>query len=240
MSRIIVRSMVISVMVTLVSAATALLPSAASATPNAGFPVTEAQFNTMFPDRIPFYTYAGLIDATKKDPAFTGTGNRTIRKREAAAFLANVAHESGSLVYVEEINKANWPLYCDRTQPYGCPAGQNSYHGRGPIQLSWNFNYHDAGEYLGIDLLNNPDLVKNDSSIAYQTAVWYWMTQDGPGTMTPHEAIVNRRGFGETIRSINGALECNGGNRDQVRSRVAYFKKFARILGVSTGFNLYC
>jgi predicted chitinase len=205
-----------------------------------GFPVSEAQFNQMFPSRIGFYSYAGLIDAIKKFPAFTTTGSDTVKKQEAAAFLANVNHESGGLVYVEEINQANWPLYCDRSQSYGCPAGQSAYHGRGPIQLSWNFNYKAAGDALGIDLLNNPDRVKNESSVAYQTAVWYWMTQRGPGTMTPHEAMVNGRGFGETIRSINGSLECNGGNPAQVQSRVDAYNRFAGILGVSPGSNLSC
>ena len=204
------------------------------------FPVSEAQFNQMFPSRIPFYSYAGLLDAIKKYPAFTTTGSDTVRKQEAAAFLANVNHESGGLVYVEEINQANWPLYCDRSQSYGCPAGQSAYHGRGPIQLSWNFNYKAAGDALGIDLLNNPDRVKNESSVAYQTAVWYWMTQRGPGTMTPHDAMVNSRGFGETIRSINGSLECNGGNPAQVQSRVAAYNRFTSILGVSPGGNLSC
>lgn len=207
---------------------------------NGGFPVSEAQFNQMFPNRIGFYTYAGLLDAVKKFPAFTTTGSDTVKKQEAAAFLANVNHESGGLVYVEELNQANWPLYCDRNQPYGCPAGQSAYHGRGPIQLSWNFNYKAAGDALGIDLLNNPDRVKNETSVAYQTAVWYWMTQRGPGTMTPHDAIVNGRGFGETIRSINGALECNGGNPAQVQSRVDAYNRFAGILGVTPGGNLYC
>ncbi|MDI6103162.1 glycoside hydrolase family 19 protein [Actinoplanes sp. NEAU-A12] len=204
------------------------------------FPVSEAQFHQMFPNRIPFYSYAGLIDAIKKFPAFTATGSDTVRKQEAAAFLANVNHESGGLVYVEEINQANWPLYCDRSQPYGCPAGQSAYHGRGPIQLSWNFNYKAAGDALGIDLLNNPDRVKNESSVAYQTAIWYWMTQRGPGTMTPHDAMVNSRGFGETIRSINGSLECNGGNPAQVQSRINAYHRFTGILGVAPGGNLSC
>jgi predicted chitinase/chitodextrinase len=205
-----------------------------------GFPVSEAQFNQMFPNRIGFYSYAGLIDAIKKYPAFTTSGSDTVKKQEAAAFLANINHESGGLVYTEEINQANWPLYCDRSQSYGCPAGQSAYHGRGPIQLSWNFNYKAAGDALGIDLLNNPDRVKNEASVAYQTAVWYWMTQRGPGTMTPHDAMVGSRGFGETIRSINGSLECNGGNPAQVQSRVDAYNRFTSILGVTPGANLYC
>ncbi len=58
--------------------------------------------------------------------------------------------------------------------------------------------------------------------------------------MTAHNAMVNGAGFGETIRSINGALECNRGNPAQVQSRVAAYQRFAQILGVPTGSNLTC
>nr|MDT0526745.1 chitinase [Streptomyces sp. DSM 41633] len=134
---------------------------------------------------------SGLTAALSSYPAFANTGSTEIKKREAAAFLANVSHETGGLVYIKEINEANYPHYCDRNQPYGCPAGQSAYYGKGPIQLSWNFNYKAAGDALGIDLLNNPYLVEQNAAIAWRTALWYWNTQTGPGTITGHNAIVN-------------------------------------------------
>jgi predicted chitinase len=212
----------------------------ASAAPAAGFVVSEAQFNQMFPSRNSFYTYSGLTAALSAYPGFATTGGDTVQKQEAAAFLANVSHETGGLVYVVEQNTANYPHYCDTSQPYGCPAGTAAYYGRGPIQLSWNFNYKAAGDSLGIDLLNNPYLVEQDAAVAWKTGLWYWNTQTGPGTMTPHNAMVNSAGFGETIRSINGSIECNGGNPAQVQSRVNLYTQFAGILGVPTGGNLSC
>ncbi|GAA2582152.1 hypothetical protein GCM10010399_09930 [Dactylosporangium fulvum] len=206
---------------------------------SSGFVVSEAQFNQMFPNRNSFYTYAGLTDAMKKYPAFATTGSDTVKRQEAAAFLANVSHETGSLVYIHEINTANWPTYCDRSQPYGCPAGQSAYHGRGPIQLSWNFNYKAAGDALGVDLLNNPDLVATNASISWQTGLWYWMTGTGGAGTTSHNAMVNGQGFGTTIRAING-IECNGGNPAQVQSRVNLYNQFVAILGVPAGGNLTC
>ncbi|MFF4705412.1 glycoside hydrolase family 19 protein [Streptomyces sp. NPDC001288] len=205
-----------------------------------GFVVSEAQFNQMFPNRNSFYTYQGLTAALGAYPGFANTGSDTTKKQEAAAFLANVNHETGGLVYVVEQNTANYPTYCDRSQSYGCPAGQAAYYGRGPIQLSWNFNYKAAGDALGIDLLNNPWLVQNDSAVAWKTGLWYWNTQSGPGTMTPHNAMVNGAGFGQTIRSINGSLECDGRNPAQVQSRVDAYQRFTSILGVTPGANLYC
>ncbi|MFC9390462.1 glycoside hydrolase family 19 protein [Streptomyces venezuelae] len=208
--------------------------------PSGGFVVSEAQFNQMFPSRNPFYTYAGLVAALKSYPGFATTGSDTVKKQEAAAFLANVSHETGGLVHIVEQNTANYPHYCDASKPYGCPAGQAAYYGRGPIQLSWNFNYKAAGDALGIDLLNNPWRVEQDPAVAMQTGLWYWNTQNGPGTMTAHNAMVNGAGFGQTIWAINGSLECNGGNPAQVQSRVTKYQQFTQILGVPAGSNLSC
>ncbi|MEU2552329.1 glycoside hydrolase family 19 protein [Streptomyces sp. NPDC014684] len=208
--------------------------------PSGSFVVSEAQFNQMFPNRSSFYTYSGLKAALSAYPGFANTGSDTVKKQEAAAFLANVSHETGGLVYVVEQNTANYPHYCDWSQPYGCPAGQSAYYGRGPIQLSWNFNYKAAGDALGIDLLHNPNLVQTDASVAWKTGLWYWNTQTGPGSMTPHNAMVNGAGFGQTIRSINGSLECDGKNPAQVQSRVDAYQRFVQILGTSAGSGLYC
>jgi hypothetical protein len=116
--------------------------------------VSQDQFNQIFPNRNGFYTYDGLLNAMNSYPGFATTGSDTTQRQEAAAFLANVSHETGGLVYIDEQNTANYPTSCDWSQPYGCPAGQAAYYGRGPLQLSWNFNYKAAGDALGIDLLD--------------------------------------------------------------------------------------
>jgi chitodextrinase len=194
--------------------------------------VSQTQFNQMFPNRNPFYSYQGLLDAAATFPAFAGTGDLAMRRREAAAAFANFAHETGGLVHVTEIAKG---LYCSNSAtPCGvCAAGQ-SYYGRGPIQLSWNFNYCSAGQALGLNLWANPNLVEQNSAIAWRTAFWYWMTQSGPGTQPAHSCIINNAGFGCTIRSINGALECNGGNPAQVQSRINNFNLFKAIIGATS------
>jgi predicted chitinase len=47
------------------------------------------------------------------------------------------------------------------------------YRGRGHTQLTGKANYEAAGKDLGLDLVNNPDLVK-DPKIAAKVATWYW------------------------------------------------------------------
>ena len=202
-----------------------------------GFVVSEAQFDQMFPNRNSFYTYDGLVAAMSSYPAFATTGSTTVQEQEAAAFLANVDHETGGLVYINEIDQSG--DYC-ASESYGCPAGTYAYYGRGPLQISWNFNYEAAGNALGVDLLDNPSLVATNATISWETALWYWMTQTGPGTMTAHNAMVNGAGFGQTIWAINGSVECNGGDTAEMQDRVNDYESFTSILGVSPGSNLTC
>lgn len=197
----------------------------------------------MFPNRNSFYTYQALVSSAASFSGFTTTGSREVQLREAAAFLANIAHESGDLRFTRELNTANWNSYCDpntaTSTGFSADCRKNGnlfqYYGRGPIQLSWNFNYRAVGSAFNIDLLHNPDLVATDSKIAWRTAIWFWITRRGAGTLTPHNAITTGRGFGETIRSINGALECGGGRPDQVSARVSTYQNFVSILGTTVG-----
>jgi hypothetical protein len=197
--------------------------------------VSEQLFNELFPGRGPFYTYQGLVDATKYYPEFSGTGTMDDRKREAAAFLANVARETGELRYIEQIQQ---DVLC--SERANCPcAPDKKYFGRGPLQISWNYNYCAAGKALGLELGTNPDLVAQDATVAWETGLWFWMTQSGAGTMTPHAGITGGS-FGETIRSINGGVECDGKSPEGVQSRQNFYLRFCEILGVDPGQNQTC
>jgi chitodextrinase len=201
-----------------------------------GFVVSEAQFDQMFPNRNSFYTYSGLVAALSSYPGFATTGGATVEAQEAAAFLANVDHETGGLVYINEIDQSG--DYC-AGESYGCPAGTYAYYGRGPIQISWNFNYEAAGQALGVDLLDNPNLVSTNAAISWETGLWYWDTQTGGSSMTSHQAMTGGAGFGDTIRAIND-IECNGGDTVEMQDRVNDYEAFTAILGVPAGGNLTC
>lgn len=51
------------------------------------------------------------------------------------------------------------------------PATNQRYYGRGFVQLTWYGNYARTGEALGIDLVNNPDLML-DPRISAKAMVW--------------------------------------------------------------------
>jgi len=178
-----------------------------------------------------FYKYSDFINAANAFSGFGTTGTSDDNKRELAAFFANVAHETGSLCYVEEINKSD---YCDSTYTqYPCVTGKQ-YYGRGPLQLTWNYNYGAAGNYLAFDGLNNPEIVAQDDSISWKTAVWFWMLDSNC-----HSAITSGQGFGATIQAINGG-ECNGGKPDAVTDRVNYYNSYCSQFGVDPGSNVRC
>ncbi|XP_021800353.1 endochitinase EP3-like isoform X2 [Prunus avium] len=177
-----------------------------------------------------FYSRATFLEALKSYDQFGKIGSIDDSKREIAAFFAHVTHETGHFCYIEEIDGPSKD-YCDESNTqYPCKPNKG-YYGRGPIQLSWNFNYGPAGESIGFDGLNSPETVANDPIISFKTALWYWMNSVRP---------VIGEGFGATIRAINGALECDGGNPATVQKRVKYFTEYCNQLGIAPGDNLTC
>jgi len=179
-----------------------------------------------------FYTHDAFIAAANAYSGFGTTGSNDVQKRELAAFFANVMHETGGLCSINEINPPQ--IYCDQTNTaWPCTSGK-SYHGRGPLQLSWNFNYGAAGQNIGFVGLTNPEKVGQDATIAFKTAVWFWMQNSNC-----HSAITSGQGFGATIKAINSG-ECNGGNSGEVSSRVNYYNNICSQLGVDPGANVSC
>ncbi|KAL0541727.1 hypothetical protein IC582_021782 [Cucumis melo] len=210
-----------------------------------------------------FYSYQAFIEATKRFPKFGTTGCLATRKREIAAFLAQISHETTGgwatapdgpfawgLCFKEEISPQS--NYCDDSvKQWPCYPGK-SYKGRGPIQLSWNFNYGPAGKALGFDGLKNPERVAEDPTTAFKTALWFWMTEQKPkpschdvmvGQYVPTKADIeaNRTaGYGLVTNIINGGLECGIANDARVNDRIGYFQRYAKLFNVDTGPNLDC
>ncbi|XP_031256548.1 chitinase 5-like [Pistacia vera] len=175
-----------------------------------------------------FYTRDGFISAANSFSQF-GSGTADESKREIAAFFAHVTHETGHLCYTEEIDKSN--AYCDTTNTqYPCVAGKK-YYGRGPMQLTWNYNYGACGKDIGFDGLNAPETVSNDPAVSFKAALWFWMSNV--------HSVMNQ-GFGATIQKINGALECGGKQPDKVNARIGYYTDYCKQFGVDPGQNQSC
>ncbi|KDO25670.1 hypothetical protein SPRG_08969 [Saprolegnia parasitica CBS 223.65] len=197
---------------------------------------SKALFVQLFPQALPVYQYENLVLMAGTYPAFANTGNNDVDKREVAAFLGQVALETGYLQYAEEIAKND---YCQASAEYPCYPGKQ-YYGRGAIQLSWNYNYKDFGAAVGLDLVRQPELVATDKNLVWRSALWYWNTDKWNGNI--HNVVGQPGGFAYTTYLINGGLECglNPPNKNSEKARIANYVKFCSVLGVSPGDNLSC
>jgi len=221
----------------------------------------------MFPQRNALFSHAALLAAAAHYPAFACEGAPEQRRRELAAFLANIGHETTGgwadapggpyawgLYFKEEVGCEGGDCtgYCDpNNAQYLCAPGK-TYHGRGPIQLSWNYNYGPAGEAIGEPLLAQPELVTSDGTIAFRTGLWFWMTAQAPKP-SAHDVMIGAwqpsaedqakgrvPGFGMTINIINGGLECGQPTNAKVEDRVGFYLRFTEMLAVDVGPALYC
>lgn len=241
------------------------------------FPLlSETEWNQLFPHinggdstAVPFYSYAAFVKATKRFPQFLTSGTTELKKRELAAFLATISHETGGgseddtthffdfgLYYKEELACLNGcNHYSDSTDIEYPPVKGKSYHGRGPIQLSWNYNYGLFSKMvLGNkdSLLNNPELLTTNAELSFAAAIWFWVTPQAPkpschevmsGKWVPTEVdrLAGRKpGFGAVMNIVNGGLECGGVKSARNQFRLKYYLSFCRKMGVDPGQNISC
>ncbi|RLN15760.1 chitinase 8-like [Panicum miliaceum] len=233
----------------LAAMAAALLLGVASAQ-GVGSIITQDVYNAMLPNRdnsiCPangFYTYDAFIQAASAFPGFGTGGSDEANKRELAAFFGQTSHETnGGAEYTwgycfkEEINKGTSP----------------PYYGRGPIQLTGQANYQQAGDAIGEDLVGNPDLVSTNAVISFKTAIWFWMTAQPPkpschdvilGNWAPSDADAAAGrvpGYGAITNIINGGIECGVGPNDANVNRIGYYQRYCDMFGVGYGDNLDC
>jgi len=77
------------------------------------------------------------------------------------------------------------------------------YRGRGDVQLTWGDNYYRAGQALGIDLVNNPDLALQPdiaAKIMYEGMINGWFT----GKTLANYIKPKRTNYHDSRRIING------------------------------------
>lgn len=118
-----------------------------------------------------------------------------------AAFLAQVGHESGLLIYVRELwgptpAQQGYEGRADlgNTQP----GDGYKFLGRGLIQITGRTNYTVCGAALVLPLTDHPELLEQPGNAA-QSAAWFW-NQHGLN------AFADTGDFETITRRINGGL----------------------------------
>jgi predicted chitinase len=141
----------------------------------------------------------------------------------ASAFLAQIAHESAELRFMEEIwgptaqQKKYEPPSAVATRLGNTQPGDGfRYRGRGPIQITGRFNYKKFGDLLGVDLVGNPDLAATPQ-FAFSTAGLFWK-------MNGLNELADVQDFITITRRINGGL--NG-----LAERQKYYEIAKNVLG---------
>ncbi|KZS47174.1 chitinase [Paenibacillus glucanolyticus] len=197
---------------------------------------------------------------------FLKEGFKKDRKRELAAFLANLSHETGGGWATAPGGPLRWGLFWNENIAGRTGVNQDAfvdpasaelypgtpdkrYYGRGPIMLSWNFNYGLFSSIIYGDksvLLDNPEIVAADGKIGYMTAILFWMTPQNPKP-SAHDVMVGRwkpsplekfrglgdPGFGTTVMVLNG-LEANLGETEgsPVQRRAGHYRDITNRMGV--------
>jgi putative chitinase len=137
--------------------------------------------------------------------------------RRQAHFIAQLAHESGSFVYAEEL--ASGDAYEGRADLGNTQQGDGRrFKGRGLIQLTGRANYTAYGKALGRDLAADPTPVATDPALAVDAACWFWETRGLNG-------LADADDVERVTRRINGGL--NG-----FADRQAYLRRARFFLGL--------
>ena len=119
--------------------------------------------------------------------------------KRVAAFIAQIGHESGQLKYVKEIwgPTAAQARYEGRADLGNTQPGDGSkFRGRGLIQITGRANYKACGEALGLDLINQPELLEKPQH-ACMSAAWFWATRS-------LNTLADAGQFDAITRRING------------------------------------
>lgn len=95
-------------------------------------------------------------------------------KQREAAFLAQIGHESGQLLYVKEL--ASGAEYEGRADLGNTMPGDGvQFKGRGLIQITGRTNYVAAMMELHMDCVEHPELLEEPVNAA-RSAGWFWFT----------------------------------------------------------------
>jgi putative chitinase len=154
-----------------------------------------------------------------------------------AAFLAQIAHESGDFRFMSELwgptdqqKKYERPIVDGKPAPLATakpfPLWQKlgntesgdgfRFRGAGPIQITGRYNFEKFGKLLGLDLVKDPDQARKPG-VGFRLAGGYW-------TDRKLNELADAQDFDGITKAINGGF--NG-----KPERDAYYHRALTVLG---------
>lgn len=140
-----------------------------------------------------------------------------------SAFIAQIGHESGRLLYTEEIASGKDYDTGRKARSLGntpeADGDGQRYKGRGLIMITGRDNYKAVSKALGIDFIAYPELLSRPEC-ASQSACWWWQSHG-------LNALADRADFKAITKKINGGM--NGYSQ-----RCAFYIKAKKIFNYET------
>ena len=134
-----------------------------------------------------------------------------------AHFIAQLAHESASFRYTEEL--ASGEAYEGRRDLGNTQPGDGKrFKGRGLIQLTGRANYAEYSKSTGVDYVAKPQLLSTDPFAAVDVACWFWNSRK-------LNALADADDVKAVTRRINGGY--NG-----LDDRIQYLTRAKAVLGL--------
>ncbi|KAE8022716.1 hypothetical protein FH972_008496 [Carpinus fangiana] len=224
------------------------------------------QFENLFSKRnapvahaVGFWDYQSFITAAAlyEPLGFGTTGGKHMQMMEIAAFLGHVGAKTSCGYGVATGGPLAWGLcynremspsqtYCDDTYKYTYPCTPGAeYYGRGALPIYWNYNYGAAGEALKVDLLNHPEYIEQNATLAFQAAMWRWITPIKKSQPSAHDAFVGNwkptkndtlskrvPGFGTTMNILYGDFLCGKGDVDAMNTIISHYLYYLDLMGI--------
>ncbi|MFS8009171.1 putative glycoside hydrolase, family 19, catalytic, Lysozyme-like domain superfamily [Helianthus anomalus] len=218
-----------------------------------------AKRNTPVAHAVGFWDYKSFITASAlyQPLGFGTTGNKTTQMKEIAAFLGHVGSQTSCGYGVATGGPTAWGLcynkelsptqeYCDEYYKYTYPCAPGAeYYGRGALPIYWQYNYGKIGDALKVDLLNHPEYIEQNATLAFQAAIHTWLTPQKKGQPSAHEAFVGTwkptkndtlakrfPGFGTTMNILYGDRVCGKGDIDDMNTIVSHYLYYLDLMGV--------
>ena len=150
------------------------------------------------------------------------------RPARMAAFVAQLAHESGELRFMEEIwgptpaqRRYEPPSTLAETLGNTESGDGKRFKGRGPIQITGRSNYKRVGDLLGLDLIAEPTRAAVPD-VAFRIAALFWLKKG----LNDLADLATSEAFREITRRINGGF--NG-----LADRERFYAVARKVLGVA-------
>lgn len=162
-----------------------------------------------------------MPSSKKRADVFAGPLTKACEKFEIntpqrlAMFIAQIAHESGQLLYVREL--ASGQAYEGRTSLGNTEKGDGvRYKGRGLIQITGRANYAKCQAALGIPCVAHPEMLETPEN-ASLSAAWFWKSHG-------LNDIADRGDFLQATKVINGGIY-------GLQERIKYWEKAKTVFG---------